>query len=277
MNSQTTKVVTAGVLIGALLVSAPVAFGGDAHDTRLLFADVFPEISPVELPADTSGDTVAKEVPLTPAAQPYEPLVPPAAPMSEPVAVPAAPAPELMIGKPELAPVPRAPIAATARRQLDSLDLPMVHEEELDEFFDVRVGVGLIGLSDFDEGRVADASVRKGKVYVDEADGVRLGMMLEVHRFFRVGRSDRFGHGPFAGIVASESDVVDAVIAGWMFGMRRGDGTQSLNMSLGVFLDPDARQLADGYAEGDTAPTGGEVLYEEKPMFGLTFGFSYGF
>lgn len=147
-----------------------------------------------------------------------------------------------------------------------------------DDFFDFNVGLGAVVLTDRDDGRVESAAVRKGKIRVEKSDQVRLGVLVEAHRMFRVfDDDDRFGHGPYAGLIVGQEDVIDAFSIGWMGAMRRGDSSQSFNLMVGVFLDPNAKMLADDFQEGDTFKTDGQVQYKEEPMWGWLLGASFGF
>lgn len=144
-------------------------------------------------------------------------------------------------------------------------------------FYDVQVGAGLVMLVDHEEGRVEDASVRKGKVRIDEAATMRLGIMLEAHYLYPMGPVRHVGHGPFAGVVGTSGDIVDAVMTGYMVSLRGRDGGRSFNVTFGLYLDPNAKVMADGFEEGSNAPTSGGVLFKKEPMVGYALGVTYGF
>ena len=161
---------------------------------------------------------------------------------------------------------------------LQGMTLTPTLDRSAEEFFDINIGLGVVVLRDREEGRVEEARVRKGKIQVDKANRQRLGVMVEAHRLFRMTQdNDRWGHGPFVGLIADDETVVDAFAAGYMLAMRRRDGSQSFNIQLGLFFDPDAQVLANDFQEGDNFKTDGQVQYAEKPMWGYLFGASYSF
>ena len=170
------------------------------------------------------------------------------------------------------------------------------------KFGGVEFGIGIsftldVGNTD----RVAEAEVVDGIVRVKDVDNGRARIMLEMHHFFTphgtlfLGRENRirdrngklpieqqekeWGFGPFVAIQPGTDDIIEAVAAGVMIGLRHDPkSTQSFNFGVGWVVDPNTRTLGDGIVANQPLP-GNEtgIRYKERMQNGVLVLASFGF
>jgi hypothetical protein len=146
------------------------------------------------------------------------------------------------------------------------------------KFLGLNWGLGL-GASYYFDDAIEDAAVVDGVVRVTKDRRAEPRVLLEFHRFFftsdadgkepgQNGKAIESGHGPFVAVAAKDNDVLAGVAAGWMFGWKdtqKSDDSNAFTVGLGVILDSDVTDLADGFKEGQPLPAGEtSVRFEEK-------------
>ena len=175
-------------------------------------------------------------------------------------------------------------------------------------FGGIEFGVGMAFSLDLgDRDRVRDAQLVNGIVRVSRGDNVRARLILETHYFFtpqtdfplfgicnpsrrRSGTqtpspndcaSDQpmWGWGPFIAVQPGSDNIIDAIGAGLMVGLRRpGEGSQSFNIGVGILYDMDVQLLGDGIFENEPLPPGEtEIRYRREAQSGLMVMSSYSF
>jgi hypothetical protein len=93
--------------------------------------------------------------------------------------------------------------------------------------------------------------------------------VLEFHRYFWCNddrkQLDR-GCGPFVAVAASDEDVLAGIGIGFMYGRKSSpDDTEGFSVGIGVILDGNVKDLADGFKENAPPPgTETAVRFEEK-------------
>jgi hypothetical protein len=152
-----------------------------------------------------------------------------------------------------------------------------------DEFAGIRFGVG-VSYTVGSRRRVSSAQVVNGIVRVTDEDNGRARMVLEAHAFIYPRRPDdtdtrRWGIGPFVAFQPGEGNLINAIGAGVMIGLRP-DPTkaQSLNFGVGVIVDPNTRLLGGGIVADQPLPAGEtEIRYRETAQVGLLLMSSFAF
>lgn len=182
------------------------------------------------------------------------------------------------------------------------------------KFGGIEFGVGLAFSHDVGEtNRVGQAELVDGIVRVSASDNTKARLMLETHYFFTPtlrpeggGRFNRvaeflgmknypdefdkygnlvkrgvknWGFGPFVAVQAGEGELIQAVGAGIMVGLRRpGEGSDSFNMGLGLLIDLNVRTLGEGIEENEPLPEGETTIrFKEQSQAGLMIMSSYSF
>ncbi|MDH3661022.1 MAG: hypothetical protein OEU92_13525 [Alphaproteobacteria bacterium] len=160
------------------------------------------------------------------------------------------------------------------------------------------VGVSLTADISGDQ-RIESASLDpNGIVRVDKEQSAVAGIILESHYFgdcfayekamfglkeateayFNEGAC---GIGPFVAIQTGSDDVIDAIGAGFMIGMKRTDNvsdTSSLNLGIGVIVDPEVTVLGSGIEEDQALPAGeDEIRTKEQHQVAMLFLASFAF
>ncbi|KQN07587.1 hypothetical protein [Sphingomonas sp. Leaf25] len=175
-------------------------------------------------------------------------------------------------------------------------------------FSGVDFGIGLSMSYDLgNNDRVLDASIVDGVVRVNRTENIRARVVLELHHFWTptfsasqraadhgycqdFGTGSReykncrsaladFGIGPFIAFQPGSDKVIDAIGAGVLVGLRRGDDRKSsFNLGIGVFYDVDAQILGKGFVENQPPPGNEtEVRFRRQSQSGLLFLSSYSF
>jgi hypothetical protein len=156
------------------------------------------------------------------------------------------------------------------------------------EFLGLNWGVG-IGASHLFDDAIDEAAVVNGVVRVTKEKRTEPRVLLEFHRFFFSkeaggekpgvnGNPIKTGHGPFVALAAKSDDVLAGVAAGWMWGWkdsRLPASDNAFTVGIGVILDSDVKDLADGFREGQPLPEGeSDIRYEEKSRAGVVLLFT---
>ncbi|MBB6096200.1 hypothetical protein HNQ60_005122 [Povalibacter uvarum] len=136
------------------------------------------------------------------------------------------------------------------------------------EFMGLTWGLGF-GYSFGEDEAIDDATIVDGVVRVNSRKKDQPRAVLEFHRYFwcNSGRTklDR-GCGPFVAVAASEDDVLAGVGVGFMYGRKSTPSdTEGFSVGIGVVLDGNIKDLADGFKENEPPPgTETAVRYETK-------------
>jgi hypothetical protein len=170
-----------------------------------------------------------------------------------------------------------------------------IGDQDATKFWSVW-GVGLV--VNFDTGHrkpIISASIVNGIVRVEEEDDVKYGLGLEVHRFIwgtswgataRRPWSGAMALGPYVSALPGTNNVIDALGAGLVFGFIGGRSSESesnkfsMNVAIGMYVDPGTRVLADGFEDGKAPPAGEtSVRYKTVTQYGVqgVLSFSYNF
>lgn len=167
-------------------------------------------------------------------------------------------------------------------------------------FGGIEFGIGMAFSLDLgDNVRVRDAQLVNGLVRVSRSDDVRARLILESHYFFTPpgvglpllglmnptreerdkGRQPMWGFGPFVAVQPGSDNVIDAIGAGLMLGLRRGtQGTDSFNLGIGLLYDMDVQTLGDGIFENQPLPVGEtEIRFRRRSQSGLMILSSFSF
>lgn len=176
------------------------------------------------------------------------------------------------------------------------------------KFGGLEFGIGLGFTTDLGRrDRIGKAELINNAVRVTDSENTRARLLLESHYFFTPTNANggyaewlgirnysdevdstgvitrrgvkNWGVGPFIALQAGEGELVQAVGAGLMFGLRRpGDGSGSFNLGVGVLYDMNVRTLGDGIVENQPLPAGEtEIRYKERSQSGLMILSSYSF
>lgn len=169
-------------------------------------------------------------------------------------------------------------------------------------FGGIEFGIGIAFSYDLGENdRVRNASLIDGIVRVDHTDNVRARLILESHYLFtpddilgatnifglsNVGQERKeWGVGPFVALQPGTDNVIDAIGAGLMLGLRRSavagstsNSGDSFNIGIGILYDIDARVLGDGILANQPLPGDEtEIRYKTREQSGLLIMTSYSF
>ena len=159
------------------------------------------------------------------------------------------------------------------------------------QFLGLNWGVG-IGASQLFDDAIEEASVVDGVVRVTKESRTEPRVLLEFHRFFFTreagsklpgtnGKAIKSGHGPFVAVAAKANDVLAGIAAGWMWGWkdsRLPASDDAFTVGLGLILDSEIKDLADGFEEGEPLPDGEtSIRFEEKSRAGVVLLFTRSF
>ena len=143
------------------------------------------------------------------------------------------------------------------------------------EFAGLTFGVGLSYTFDTgDNLRVEEAIVdASGVVRINKRNDAVARVMLESHYFFTT-KGKNVGYGPFVSVQPGSDEIINALGAGFMFGLRRQDETQSFNIGIGVAVDPVTKTLGREFVPGKPAPLGPDgkplpIRYETRAQTGI--------
>lgn len=162
--------------------------------------------------------------------------------------------------------------------QLDLATESVQQNASANQFMGLTWGLGF-GYSFGEDEAIDDAVIVDGVVRVKSRKKDQPRAVLEFHRYFwcNNGRKqlDR-GCGPFFAVAASQDDALAGVGVGWMYG-RRSSPTDSegFSVGIGVILDADIKDLADGFKENQPPPgTETAVRFEEKSRWSALIMFT---
>ena len=158
------------------------------------------------------------------------------------------------------------------------------------QFLGLNWGIGL-GASQLFDDAIEDAAVVDGVVRVTKESQLQARVVLEFHRFFfsqEGGRNPgtnnqaiKTGHGPFVAVAATDDDALAGIAAGWMWGWKdsRLPATDdAFTVGIGLILDNDVKDLADGFAKDKPLPEGEtDIRFEEKARAGVVLLFTRSF
>jgi hypothetical protein len=151
-----------------------------------------------------------------------------------------------------------------------------MEEKEIDDATNAFKGFGPgVGISvtwySSDNRPIHDAEVVNGIVRVTDESAIAASIMFETHYFFTAGRDSTWGYGPYAGVLSSTENVIDAFGLGCMLGKRRDPkGTGSFNIGAGVVINPKVQVLGDGITADKPLPSGEtEIRFKTKSAWGV--------
>ncbi len=142
-----------------------------------------------------------------------------------------------------------------------------------EQFLGLRWGVGL-GFSIARDDIESQAEVVDGVVLATEERRQRPRAVLEYHKYFWCqgsGVSRTTGCGPFVAVAATEDKVLSGVGLGFMYGRKSAAAdNDGFSLGVGLVLDDNVADLADGFEVGQPAPSGAtEVRFLTKARWSL--------
>ena len=157
-------------------------------------------------------------------------------------------------------------------------------EEPNKDFMGIKFGVGVAFTLDWGgQSRVKDAELVNNIVRVTESQDGEARVLLEVHHFWPIGGATReealYGFGPFVSVQPGSDDVIDSLGIGVMVGMRRSPKSDnSLNIGLGLIVDPNSQLLGDGIVANQPLPAGETAIrYKTEYETGFLLMASFSF
>ncbi|KQM65359.1 MULTISPECIES: hypothetical protein [unclassified Sphingomonas] len=175
------------------------------------------------------------------------------------------------------------------------------------KFGGIDFGIGVAFTYDLGNNeRIKEATIVDNIVRVTRTENVRARLILESHYFFTPpsaalgnysgafcdemkdypdqkedcdNRRKSFGIGPFMAIQPGTDNIIDAIGAGVMIGLRRRqENSASFNIGIGILYDVNTQILGDGFVENQ-APPGKEteVRFRRGSQSGLLIMTSYSF
>ena len=159
-----------------------------------------------------------------------------------------------------------------------------VVEQPDKDFMGIKFGVGVAFTLDWGgQSRVKDAELVNNIVRVTESQDGEARVLLEVHHFWPIGGATReealYGFGPFVSVQPGSDDVIDSLGIGVMVGMRRSPKSDnSLNIGLGLIVDPNSQLLGDGIVANQPLPAGEtSIRYKTEYETGFLLMASFSF
>jgi len=155
-----------------------------------------------------------------------------------------------------------------------------INSKKAEEFWSFW-GVGLVmGFDLGDHKPIKSASIINNKIRVEEEDDVKYGLGLEVHKSVwgttwsntKINEfSGGMAAGPYVAILPDQNDIFDAIGIGVLFGFFNGNkNTISMNLGLGLYVDPATQVLADGFEDGKAPPDSEtSVRYKKITQYGI--------
>jgi hypothetical protein len=183
-----------------------------------------------------------------------------------------------------------ASVAATRTALAEEIEAGAREAEAQGQFLGLNWGIGL-GVSQLFDDAIEEAAVVDGVVRVTKESQLQPRVLLEFHRFFfsREGGKDpgtnnqaiKTGHGPFVAVAATDDNVLAGIAAGWMWGwkdFRLPATDDAFTVGIGLILDDDIKDLADGFDEDKPLPEGEtDIRFEEKARVGVVLLFTRSF
>jgi hypothetical protein len=162
--------------------------------------------------------------------------------------------------------------------------------EATKEFQGLKLGLGFAITQNIGDGRVESAEVVDSKVRVTDERDNAIRAVGEIHRFNVKDNPDtcnatdvsgcaRWGHGPFFSLQTGTNDVIESAGLGYMVGFRQvADKSQSLNIGVGLVLDPRVKRLGDDIRENEPLP-GKEttIRFKQTSGWSVVVAVSFGF
>ncbi len=156
-------------------------------------------------------------------------------------------------------------IAKEKMREAEALETKARKE---DDFRGLKWGVGF-GFS-YSGNVISEAAVVDGVIRATKETSQQAKALLEGHSYFLCDKKKTKGDhgcGPYVGVVADSNDVLAGVSIGFMWGWKstQPDTSQGFSLGLGVLLENDVKDLADGFHEGEPLPPGEtQIRFVEK-------------
>ena len=180
-----------------------------------------------------------------------------------------------------------SPAAEPGREEDDAAEqvrTTTVVEQPDKDFMGIMFGVGVAFTLDWGgQSRVKDAELVNNIVRVTESQDGEARVLLEVHHFWPIGGATReealYGFGPFVSVQPGSDDVIDSLGIGVMVGMRRSPKSDnSLNIGLGLIVDPNSQLLGDGIVANQPLSAGEtSIRYKTEYETGFLLMASFSF
>lgn len=144
------------------------------------------------------------------------------------------------------------------------------------DFMGLNWGVGFGYSYGFDES-IDDAEIVNGVVRVKSRKKEQARAVLEFHKYFWLNdgyKDGTQGCGPFVALAAKDDKLLSGVGIGIMYGKKaKATDSDGFSIGIGILLDNEVKDLADGFKENEEPPEGEtSVRFEEKSRWsGLFF------
>lgn len=161
----------------------------------------------------------------------------------------------------------------------------------------IRFGVGIGFTRTFGRDRIETAINDNGIVRIDGEKNAIPRVMLELHKLHTkdywcnlfndkdIDESNaKFAFGPFFAIQPGTGEIIQSVTGGIMGGFRTPKNgknpvplIESLNIGLGISVEPNSKTLGDGLQPNQPVPSGVTVRTQTRSLVGVTIMVSVGF
>jgi len=176
---------------------------------------------------------------------------------------------------------PNKPATVADIKTIVSGEVAKVNEAAAGQFAGLHFGVGVSGTLTLGRDRIDGAKVVNGIVRVDGEKNFVPRVMLESHWFREGCKTPCIG--PFVALQPGTNNIIDAIGAGIMFGLKhsdKADERKSYNLAIGVTAEPNVKTLGDGINKNQPLPTGEsstEVRTQNRTLIGIMALLSFGF
>ncbi len=156
-------------------------------------------------------------------------------------------------------------LANATLEQLDENELARKNDAE---FRGMKLGLGFAVSISTDEA-IEEAVISNGVIVAQKNKKLQPRLVLEFHQLRWCGGqglNPTKGCGFFAAVSATDEEIVKGIGAGWMWGWRApNEKANDFSIGLGVMVDSDVKDLADGFNEGQALPGDEtEIRYETE-------------
>lgn len=136
------------------------------------------------------------------------------------------------------------------------------------DFMGLTWGLGF-GYSFSEDEAIDEAVIVDGRVRVGSRKRDLPRVVLEFHKYFWCNNDRKLldrGCGPFMAVAATADKALSGVGVGWMYGRKSKESdSDGFSVGIGVVLDGDIKDLAEGFEENEPPPgTETTVRFEEK-------------
>jgi len=141
-------------------------------------------------------------------------------------------------------------------------------DQSKSDFLGLNFGYGF-ALVHYNDELVDKATVVNGIIVAESTKENEAKIVLEFHSIKYKSKDENSGHGPFAALLVGDGDILNGLGFGWLYAtkntQKNSDSGSGFSFGLGVVIENDVKQLADGFKVGGALPTGEtDVRYIEK-------------